>query len=61
MKAKEPVCIHVTSVGVEALLVSEDPEQIGDQQAEGGGGSYIQVRYTSERLLWRTGKECVST
>lgn len=38
MKAKEPVCIHVTSAGVEALLVCEDPEQIGEQQAEGGGG-----------------------
>lgn len=38
MKAKEPVCRHVTSAGVEALLVCEDPEQIGDQQAEEGGG-----------------------
>lgn len=37
MKAKESVCIRVASAGVKALLVCEDPEQIGDQQAEGGG------------------------
>ena len=35
--ANEPVCIRFTSAGVEAPLVCKDPEQIGEQQAEGGG------------------------
>lgn len=47
----KPVSIQVTSAGVEALLVCEDAEQIGDQQVE---GSYVQLKYTSEGLLWMT-------
>lgn len=33
--------IRVISVGVAALPVCEDPEQIGEQQAAGGGFIYL--------------------
>lgn len=40
-KNAPPVFIRVISVGVMALPVCEDPEQIGEQQAAGGGFIYL--------------------